>query len=250
MKLRLIDTGYNTPSMNMAIDEALLTSKLPVLRLYGWKPAGLSIGYFQSTKDLNFKNLKKHKIDLVRRLTGGDAVLHDKELTYSFIIDEDLMPKEVIESYKIISKGILTALDIIGLKAKMNQETKKNKKSAICFINPSYYELVINNKKIVGSAQKRINGKLLQHGSVLLDIDIKKLTSLFNINTLINDKITSINKELNKKINYNDLAKAMEKGFKGNFKANIIKDKLTDKELALAEKLNIKYSTKNWNENR
>src|SRR3989338_6905565 len=117
MQFRLINTGFNTPAMNMAIDEALLTSKMPVLRFYRWKQAGLSLGYFQDIKDINVNFCKKNNIDIVRRITGGKTVLHDKELTYSFVIDvseiqsisehaqkssifdKKSMPKSIIESY-------------------------------------------------------------------------------------------------------------------------------------------------------
>ncbi len=193
MKFRLIDSGFNTPSMNMAIDEALLGTKPPVLRFYAWKPAGLSIGYFQSIKSFNFENLKKNNVKLVRRLTGGNAVLHDKELTYSFIIDmskmqsifehvknpngvfnKNNMPKSVIESYREISKGLLLGLKNLGLKAEMNEEVAKGEKSAVCFNDPSWYEILVNGKKIIGSAQKRINGKILQHGAILIDVDVEK----------------------------------------------------------------------------
>ena len=175
---RLIDTSYSNAAMNMAIDEALLQSKEPVLRFYQWKPSALSLGYFQNVKDIDLKGCKKRKIDVVRRLTGGKTVLHDKELTYSLVIDEKLMPKSVIESYKIISKCILYALKSLGVKASMKKSVKKSKSSAICFTEPSYYEIVVNGKKIVGSAQTRRQGKLLQHGSILLDVDYDKLISL------------------------------------------------------------------------
>ncbi len=201
MKFRLINSGFNTPSMNMAIDEALLSSKLPVLRFYGWKPAGLSIGYFQSVKNFNFENLKKHKVGLVRRLTGGNAVLHDKELTYSFIIDEKEMPKSIVESYKKISKGLLQGLRNLGLKAVMNKDVSKGQKSAVCFNEPSWYEIWVNGKKSVGSAQKRVDGKLLQHGAVLIDIDVEKYCSLFSncskeLIEKVKGRITSVNDEI------------------------------------------------------
>jgi len=179
MKIRFIDTKSNNAYMNMAIDEALLTSKHPVLRFYTWKPAALSIGYFQKTKLLDKKNIKKHKVDLVRRLTGGNAVLHDKELTYSFIIDEKLMPKSIISSYKKISSGLLQGLMNINLKPTLNTKVKKQEKSPVCFNDPSWYEILVNKKKIIGSAQKRINKKILQHGSILLNINTKKYLSLF-----------------------------------------------------------------------
>lgn len=257
MQLRVIDTGYNDAFLNMAIDEALLASRLPVLRIYGWKPAGLSIGYFQDIDKIDTERCRKLRIGVVRRLTGGDAVLHDKELTYSFIIDEGSMPKGVIDSYKAISKGIVDALGSIGLKAEMNELVEKDKKSMVCFNNPSWYEIVIGKKKVVGSAQKRVGGKILQHGSVLLEADIEKMASLFNVDDKISliarlkERVTSINEELKKKVMYSTLSKAMEKGFKDNLKAKVIKDRLTPEELASAEKLSKeKYSTEGWNYRR
>ncbi|MFH2028167.1 MAG: biotin/lipoate A/B protein ligase family protein [Nanoarchaeota archaeon] len=253
MKVRLIDTKYNDPYMNMAIDEALLTSKEPVLRFYGWKPAGLSIGYFQFKNSFNFNNIKKHNIKLVRRLTGGNAVLHDKELTYSFIIDEDKMPKSIIDSYKEISKGLLQGLKNLNLNPEMNQEVKKGEKSAVCFNDPSWYEILVNKRKLVGSAQKRINKKLLQHGAILIEVDIDKYCSLFcnyskELVNKLNQRMTSINQELKKEITYDELKKAMIKGFETELSLNFTEDTLTKKEQELAQKLYMeKYSTDNWN---
>ena len=253
MKFRLIDSGFNSPAMNMAIDEALLNSKIPILRFYGWRPAGLSIGYFQSVKAFNFENLKKHKIELVRRLTGGNAVLHDKELTYSFIIDESKMPKSIVESYKEISKGLLQGLRNLGLKAVMNEVVSKGEKSAVCFNDPSWYEIIVNGKKIVGSAQKRVDGKLLQHGAVLIDIDVDKYCSLFNncgkeLISKVKERMTSINDELNGKIGYDDVKVAMVQGFEKELKIDFEISKLSKEELELSKKLERnKYSTDKWN---
>ncbi|MBU0628552.1 MAG: lipoate--protein ligase family protein [Nanoarchaeota archaeon] len=253
MKLRLIDTGFNTPSMNMAIDEALLTSKKPVLRFYRWKPAGLSIGYFQSTQAINVEGCKKRGVEIVRRLTGGNAVLHDKELTYSFIINEDEMPKSVVESYKMISKGLLQGLRNLKLKPEMNIDVKKEEKSAVCFKDPSWYELLVNRKKIVGSAQTRKNGKILQHGAVLIDIDVEKYCSLFNncseeLIKKVKQRMTSINDELNKKVDYERVKKAMISGFEKELGIKFEASELIKEELKSAEELEKnKYSTDKWN---
>lgn len=253
MKFRLIDSGYNNAFMNMAIDEALLSSKMPVLRFYRWKPAGLSIGYFQPVKEFNFENLKKSKVDLVRRLTGGNAVLHDKELTYSFIIDEEKMPKSIVESYKEISKGLLQGLRNLGLKAVMNEDVAKGKKSAVCFNDSSWYEIIVNGKKIVGSAQKRVNGKLLQHGAVLIDADVEKYCSLFNncspeLIKKVKGRMTSINEELGKKVDYKKTAEAMKNGFEGALGIEFEESELSEDEKKLAEKLyREKYSKEEWN---
>ncbi|MBW2975711.1 lipoate--protein ligase family protein [Candidatus Woesearchaeota archaeon] len=260
MKFRLIDTGYSTPSMNMAIDEALLASKLPVIRFYRWKPAGLSIGYFQSIKDFNLKEIKKQKVGLVRRLTGGNAVLHDKELTYSFIISEEHMPKSIIESYKKISNGLMHGLRNLGLKAVMNKDVKKSRKSAVCFNDPSWYEILIDKKKIVGSAQKRVDRKLLQHGAVLIDIDVDKYCSLFSncskeMVSRVRERMTSINDELKRKkeffpVSYIEAKEALIKGFEEKLSIDFIEDKLTEQEKERAKKLDKeKYSTQGWNLN-
>jgi lipoyl(octanoyl) transferase len=253
MKFRLIDSKDNTSSMNMAIDEALLTSKKPVLRFYSWNPAGLSLGYFQNTQVINLIQCKKLKVDVVRRLTGGNAVLHDKELTYSLVIDENKMPKSIVESYKVISSGLLEGLKNLGLKAVMNSEVSEGQKSAVCFNDPSWYEMVVNNKKIVGSAQKRIDGKILQHGAVLIDADVKKYCSLFNncsseLIMKVKKRMTSINDELKEGVSYSAVALAMRKGFEKALGIEFEESELTEKEKELAKKLERnKYSKDVWN---
>ncbi len=253
MHWRLIETGPKNGAMNMAIDEALIISEEPVLRLYRWKPPCLSIGYFQAISQINTKECKRNGIDIVRRPTGGNAVLHDNELTYCVVINEKYMPDSIIESYKTISKGLLEALKMIGLKAKMNRDIKKQEKSAICFNDPSWYEIIVNNKKIIGSAQKRMNGKILQHGAILIDIDIKKYCCLFSgfnkkLIERVKNRMTSINNELNKKISYRDIKNATIKGFKKALDIKFKRSRLTKKEKLLAEKLyKKKYSKRNWN---
>ena len=251
---RLINSGYNTAAMNMAVDEVLLDSKLPVLRFYQWQPSAISIGYSQKLKEeINIDMCKKQGINFVRRLTGGKAVLHDKELTYSIILDEKTMPKTILESYKFISKGLLLALQKIGVNAEMRNEIDKSDVSAICFSEPSYYEIVVNGKKIVGSAQVRKKGKILQHGSVLIDVDVEKLCLLFNYSDKnvagkVRKRVTSINNELGKKVFFEEVAEAMKEGFGKNFKAELLPDKLTEEEMASAKILaKEKYSSEEWN---
>ncbi len=254
MQFRLINSGKLSPAMNMAIDEALLDGPQPVLRFYQWQPAGISIGFFQKMKEeINIAECKKQGIGYVRRLTGGKAVLHDMELTYSIILDEKTMPKSIIESYKIISQGILIALEKLGFKAQMKESLEKKPSSSICFNESSYYEIIVGNKKIVGSAQTRKKGKLLQHGSVLIDIDINKLCSLFNSDSEQTRKetgkrITSLKKELRREITFEEVAEAMTFGFQTNFECEFRIDNLTKQEFLLAEKLaEKKYSTDEWN---
>jgi len=274
MNWRLIDTGYNNAFYNMAVDEALMKlSRVPTLRFYTWKPAAVSLGYFQSTKDIDLGFCKKNKIDVVRRITGGKAVFHDKEITYSFVIDEGKIPRSVVGSYKKISNSVLMALRNLGINAKFKDKNITKTKSPVCLNNPSWYEIVVDDKKIAAAAQTRKNKKLLQHGPILIDIDYTKLCSVFKNNkNLINEtnkKIISINQfknnenqrfssiqqveYYNKKIpikytNNKKIKKELKKGFEDNFKVKFKEDVLTEEEKDLIKKLmKEKYKTKEWN---
>ena len=181
MNYRLIDNGYNDAFYNMAVDEALLRlSKIPTLRFYAWKPAAVSLGYFQNTDDIGLGFCKKNNISVVRRITGGKAVFHDKELTYSFVTDGKRVPKSVIDSYKLISKAVLIALNNLGVNAKFKDKNIRKSKTAVCLNNPSWYEIIAENKKIAAAAQTRKNKKLLQHGPILINVNYEKLCSIFN----------------------------------------------------------------------
>lgn len=252
MQCRFIDTGFNDAFTNMAIDEALLhLCKTPTLRVYGWKPAAISVGYSQNIREeINLKNCKKFGIKIVRRVTGGKAVFHDKEITYSFILPEtaNLLPYEINESYKIIANALIISLKKIGINTEMKKIPEKIK-TAMCFNSSNWYELLVNNKKISGSAQRRFNGKILQHGAILIDFDYKMNVSLFNPNNNFDNilnlkkRVTSIKKELkNKKntsktITYKELSEAIKFGFKENFNFYLINENLTNEEIILAKKL-------------
>jgi len=191
---RFIDSGNGSPAFNMALDEALLNwhseGKIPpIIRFYGWNPPTLSIGYFQNVvKEIDLDSVKKHGLGFVRRPTGGRGVLHEHELTYSVIVSEEHpeMPKTVTEAYRVISEGILKGFQHLGLEAyfavpktKEERDALKAPHSAVCFDAPSWYELVVEGRKVAGSAQTRQKGVILQHGSILLDLDEDKLFSLF-----------------------------------------------------------------------
>ena len=253
MKFRFIDDPPAKGSMNMATDEALTASDLPVLRFYAWQPACLSIGYFQKIAAINTARCRELKIDLVRRLTGGNAVLHKSELTYSLICDAKLMPNSVIGSYKVISAGLLQGLKNLGLNPVLNSKAKKGERSALCFNDASWYEILVNGKKIIGSAQKRINGKILQHGSILIKTNAKEYCSLFNLPTpdfddLIKKRMTSIHDELGEEVGYCQVKEAVKEGFRSALQLDFETTSLTDEELQQADKLaNDKYINDEWN---
>ncbi len=159
---RFIDSGRCSPAFNMALDEALMewhsAGKIPpTIRFYGWNPATLSIGYFQKVnREIDMDAVNHYDLGFVRRPTGGRAVLHDQELTYSVIVSEDHpnMPQTVTEAYRVISEGILEGFKQLGLEAYFAVPSEKEKKdlkaprSANCFDTPSWYELVVEGRKV------------------------------------------------------------------------------------------------------
>lgn len=260
MQLRFIDTGFNDAFTNMAIDEAILHhSKIPALRLYQWRPKAVSIGYNQNIqKEINLDYCRENNIDVVRRITGGKAVFHDNELTYSFISPEnlELLPKDVVESYRIIANALVISLKKIGINANIKKINERIK-TPICLNSSNWYELAANNKKISGSAQRRFNGKVLQHGSILLEFDYEKNELIFNSDNAMDNinnlkkRITSIKNELKKEIDVERLKAAVKHGFEKNFGFEIINDNLSNGEILLAKKLlEEKYRTDEWNYGR
>ena len=219
-------------------------SKIPTLRFYRWKPKAVSIGYNQDITEININYCKKNNINIVKRITGGKAVFHDNELTYSFIIPENagLLPKDVTVSYKIIAQALVIALRKIGIKADIKKINEKIATS-ICFNSSNWYELMVNGKKISGSAQRRLNSKILQHGSILIDFDYKKNALLFNSKNPLDNinnlkrRITTIKNETNRKINIKELKNAVKYGLQTNFGLKCFDDKLNRDETALAKRL-------------
>lgn len=184
-----IDSGLQSPAYNMALDETLLNWHSrglipPVLRFYGWKPAALTLGHFQKTVGrIDIEATKAKGIEIVRRPTGGLAVLHDNELTYSVIVSEahEKMPASVIEAYRVLSQGILEGYRNLGIQAELAipDAPVGRTGTAVCFEEASWYELEIDGKKAAGSAQNRQKGVILQHGSIPIEMNTETLYDLF-----------------------------------------------------------------------
>ncbi|VXC10952.1 protein octanoyltransferase [Bacillus sp. 349Y] len=272
---RFIDSGHCSPSFNMALDEALLDwhseGKIPpTIRFYGWDPATLSIGYFQKVeKEINMENVKKHNLGFVRRPTGGRGVLHEHELTYSVIVSEDHpdMPKTVTEAYRVISEGILQGFRALGLEAYFavpktaeEREGLKNPRSAVCFDAPSWYELVVEGRKVAGSAQTRQKGVILQHGSILLDLDEDKLFSLFNypndrvkerMQRAFKSKAVAMNEISAEPVTMEMAKDAFKKGFEDGLRIGLEPYELSPEETQYVEKLaKERYESDEWNYKR
>ncbi|SHH25062.1 lipoate--protein ligase family protein [Tepidibacter thalassicus] len=269
-KWRIIkNTTYNA-YMNMAIDEAIMIAHRegkvePTLRFYTWKPACISIGYFQKLeKEIDLDKCKELNIDYVRRTTGGRAVLHDDELTYSIVVRENhpLMDGGIIKSYKFISEGLCKGLSLCGVKTdelSRGERIGRENLSSACFNAHSAYEVTINNKKVIGSAQTRKDGIILQHGSIILNFDVNKLFSVIKIRDekqkerLIRftaNKASGIENETKIKIDINILQENIVKALKEHFKVEFYECNLTEYEISIANELYKKYSSDEWNKKR
>jgi lipoate-protein ligase A len=226
-KWRLIDSGPNLGAYNMAVDEELLAraqagEKVPVLRFYAWDPPAVSIGRFQKMEEaVNAGACKQRGIDIVRRITGGRAVLHNKELTYSIIASTDdlFFPKNVLGTYKLIAAGLLQGLTNLGIPAEMVSRSsrhaalvQKEARDPACFSSPSWYELLAHGKKIIGSAQRRLSGAFLQHGSILMDYDAALEAGVIPGGSR-GDVVTSIKQELGREVSREEVMNAFVKGF-------------------------------------
>ena len=265
-----INTGSKNPYYNMAMDEALLNFVSrgeidPVIRFYTWNPATLSIGYFQRLqKEIDIDKVKEKGYGLVRRQTGGRGVLHDKELTYSVIVPESHpnMPSTVTEAYKIISQGLLEGFKNLGFetyfaipRSKEERDKLKQPRSSVCFDAPSWYELVVEGRKIAGSAQTRQKGVILQHGSILQDIDIDDLFDMFifknerlkaKMKENFVQKAVAINDILNQHITLNEMENAFKSGFKKGLNIDFKPLELTEKQKEEVQELEEKYRSEAW----
>lgn len=265
-----INSGSHDPFYNMAMDEALLNFVSrgeidPVIRFYTWDPATLSIGYFQRLKkEIDIDKVKEKGYGLVRRQTGGRGVLHDKELTYSVIVPEShpKMPKTVTEAYRVISQGLLEGFKLLGFdayfavpKSKEEREKLKQPRSSVCFDAPSWYELVVEGRKIAGSAQTRQKGVILQHGSILKDIDIDDLFDMFifknerlkdKMKQAFIDKAVAINDISDKVVSLEEMEAAFEKGFQKGLDINFKPLELTKEQQAEVKELAEKYKSDEW----
>lgn len=265
-----INTGSHDPYYNMAMDEALLNFVSrgeidPVVRFYTWDPATLSVGYFQRLKkEIDIDKVKEKGLGLVRRQTGGRGVLHDKELTYSVIVPESHpnMPSTITEAYRVISEGLLEGFKLLGFDAyfaiprsKEEREKLKQPRSAVCFDAPSWYELVVEGRKIAGSAQTRQKGVILQHGSLLQDVDVDELFDMFifkndrlkeKMKKAFVDKAVAINDISDRHISIEEMEKAFEEGFKKGLNIEFKPISLTENQLAEVKVLEEKYRSEEW----
>ena len=251
-KWRLLETENYTAAANMAIDRAVIVANSegkvpPTVRFFSWKPPAISIGYFQSLEEeVDLDICKKLGVDYVRRITGGGAVFHDEELTYSIVIPEShsQIPKNIIESYGRICGALMKGLKHLGIESKYAP------------IN----DIITGGKKISGNAQTRKAKTVLQHGTILMDLDVDKMFSLLKVpNEKIKDKlivdvkqrVTSVKQILGEDIRFNEAAEAMKIGFEEEFNVELVDGSPTEEEIELAKKFEREcFSARDWNHRR
>jgi lipoate-protein ligase A len=270
--IRLLETGHNSGVFNMAVDEVLMDSlaenpkksKIPlatsrnrtslteekscetlkeslsiapaaILRIYGWNPPAVSIGYFQSMElEVQISECRRRGIDLVRRVTGGGAVYHEDELTYSFLTT--VYASDIMESYVTICNPVVEAIRKLGFDAR--------------FV-PLNDIIIGDGVKVSGNAQTRRKKILLQHGTILLDVNVEKMFSILKVvpekmkDKLIDDvkkRVSGINKS------FDEVARALKQSFSEAFESTLLADNLTsDERLRVNTLIREKYALDSWN---
>ncbi len=275
---RWLDSGPADAYANMALDEALLLAQAqggistPTLRFYSWRPAAISLGYAQKIEEVVDKGAcRQTGVDIVRRITGGRAVYHHQELTYCLVVraDNPLFAANIGESYAAISRGLVAGLRLLGVEAELAgysrpARIRQNKgtspsglrplKSA-CFLSPSRHEIMVGGKKLLGSAQRRLKGIILQQGSLPLQMedgsDYWQLSAAQRANLKSQwEQQTAALWNLTGPLSLEIIKQALIKGFEQALPIKLVVDELTTREKQLAKGLRSKYQSREWNEQR
>jgi lipoate-protein ligase A len=267
MVWRVIPFTNSSASENMAMDEAIFRvnqrkDSLPTLRIYRWCPPSISLGYFQKTRnEVDVAACSLYHIDIVRRPTGGKAVLHENDLTYAVIAKEHTPPftPDILGTYRIISGCIADSLSELGIHAEMSVDGRNSgddSLKAVCFSSPSHYELLVNKRKICGSAQVRSRGVFLQHGSILLDFDPVKTCALLAPRNgdrerqieKLRESVTSVYEQTGAEISVEKICHVLQRSFKKKLGIELVEGSLTGEEEALMTRLiKDKYTNNKWN---
>jgi lipoate-protein ligase A len=258
----------------MAIDEAIALAcrqghSPTTLRFYTWNPPALSVGYFQNiTKEVNLARCKAQGYGFVRRPTGGKAVLHDQELTYSITAkaDNPLFPRDLHGCFLVIARAILCGLHGLGIEAEVfgkespRRQPHASRSSQACFATALGFEIGVEGKKLIGSAQRRWRKGFLQHGSILIEFHPENLFDLLKFPDEEKRKqamdnavqaINSLSRILQKRLGINSIKEGLIKGFEETLNIRLIPSQLTSFEVELAQTfVHKKYGTSAWNLHR
>ena len=255
--------GHPTPGVrNMALDDSLLTSGLPTLRLYAWQPDCLSIGYGQRVADIDRVRVQACGWDVVRRPSGGRAILHADELTYCVVLPkgDPIAVGEVIESYRRVSRALVAGLEGLGVDSKSALADQGRRQAhAVCFETASHYEITVAGRKLVGSAQLRRGAGVLQHGSIPLGGDPGRICDgLYYANEMdreagrqkVRARAITLREALaGRAVTWREAAEAVVAGFREVFEIDFCLDAMTDDERERAATLEqTRYGSAAWTE--
>jgi lipoyl(octanoyl) transferase len=257
---RLLITEPLDGATNMALDEALLRGRIrasgaPTVRFYGWRPATVSLGYGQSLDaTVDRTRCEALGIGLVRRPTGGSAILHEppeREVTYSVVAREGDFPgsNDVLETYRVLGQGLAAGLGRLGVAAELAPlvRGRGNRLPAFCFRRAGAYEIAVGGRKLVGSAQRRQRGCFLQHGSVLLDADPARIRAVFPHEADPTTTMTTLADALGRFPGFDAVVDALAVGLAESLGAPLVPEGLSPDERALVEGLVAgKYGTEAW----
>lgn len=267
MVWRLLLTPPARGAWNMAVDESILEhigrgESLPTLRLYAWKPPCLSLGHAQPFSDVDVNRLKQRGWEVVRRATGGRAILHTDELTYSVIApaNEPRVEGSVLESYNRLAQALLLAVKNLELPVEM-KEGKANENgmaNPVCFEAPSTYEITVDGKKLIGSAQARKKEGVLQHGSLPLTGDLSRICQALafenesareNAAKRLLERAATVESALGREVGWETAAQAFVGAFEAQLGLKFERGELSESESKRAGELaREKYDHPSWTE--
>ncbi|HEU5013295.1 MAG TPA: lipoate--protein ligase family protein [Roseiflexaceae bacterium] len=254
---RLLIDAPADGAMNMARDEALLHAHAagmtpPTIRLYQWQPACLSLGRFQRSGDVDWEACARGGVDVVRRLSGGRALLHADELTYAVIArtDHPLFAGRgsILHSYHDISLALLHGLQRLGVAAELAPAARRRAVSMACFDTPAAFELTVGGRKLVGSAQARREGVLLQHGALPFSPHAARLQSLLTCAIPdLNTTMMTLDEALERPANAATVADALVAGFQAAWNIALEPGTLIPEEQTLEHELRAsRYANAAW----
>ncbi|PWB77763.1 MAG: octanoyltransferase [Candidatus Methylomirabilota bacterium] len=255
---RLLRMDAASGATNMGIDEALATCRPEgaILRLYAWETPTLSMGYAQRSGDINLAACRTSAVRLVRRPTGGRAVLHGQDLTYSLILPlrSPWTTISVAESYRLINRSLRRGLEMLGLEVQLAPRLRQadRLRSQFCFPVIAQQDLLIDGKKVIGSAQRRFPASLLQQGSILLEFDPKRILDLLcsDERARVADALKavgSLQDALGRLPGRQDVERAIRDGFAAEMGIEFIEGGLRPEELTLSRELAAaRYRSEGW----
>jgi lipoate-protein ligase A len=228
----------------MAIDQALLRlhergESPPTLRLYGWNPPAVSLGYFQRRPGLDPAACRRLGLDVVRRPTGGRAVLHLGDLTYSVVAGlREGMPSSPATTYRVLCEGLLVGLRLLGVEAELGREAAKPPQPEICFVRQTGADIVHRGRKFIGSAQTWRGSSLLQHGSIVLTPQTEALAAVFGTGVAeLEARLTSLSEILGRSIEAGEVGEAVKAGLARALGVTFEPGELSAAEWALAREI-------------